>query len=198
VPVKLTEESQEIEGQPATAGPAPLMPQPVVAGRGGQWLRRNEARFIPGGGSSTATLAADGRLPELKLHEGKSRPTADDAESTNPLVMIGVLCLSFVASTALLLVDFDTSGGSNQQQQARRRLTEFYTDTKGPLPPYQQYLRSAQRAHSRGDEAKLQQLYRRVLQLLRGEGRNRYTSVTRTPSEDRELEKLLATLMAEE
>lgn len=201
-PMKLSEEAAQLAATQGeyTAGqngskPATTVDRPA---EGGQWLRRNVARFIPGGGGATATLAADGRLPELKLQEGKAGHAAGEAEATNPLVMIGVLCLSFVMSTALLLVDFGTPNSSNRQALARQRLVEFYEQTKGPLAPYQQYLRSAQRAHARGDEPTEQQMYRQVLQLLRAEGRSRYASVTRTPSEDRELEKLLATLMAEE
>jgi hypothetical protein len=188
IPVKLTEETRDLDETDARE----------TTVQTGQWLRRNVARFIPGGGGPSATLAADGRLPELKLQEGQARRPAGDAEATNPLVMVGVLCLSFVISIALLLVDFDSPSGNSQQVLARRRLAEFYQQTEGPLAPYQQYLRDAQRAHSRGDEQTERQMYRRVLQLLRAEGRSRYASVTATPSEDRELEKLLATLMSEE
>lgn len=193
VPVKLAEDShaaQELaEGASSVSRTATT----------GQWLRRNVARFIPGGaGGSSATLAADGRLPELKLQEGQARRSTGDAEATNPLVMAGVLCLSFVMSAALLLVDFDAPAGNRQQAQARQRLPEFYQESQGPLLPYQQYLRDAQRAHSRGDVQTERQMYRKVLQLLRAEGRSRYASVTRTPSEDRELERLLAILMMEE
>jgi hypothetical protein len=190
VPVKLTEET-ETAVNPATST-APAQPS--------HWLRRNVARFIPGGGSpSAAALASDGRLPELKLQEGKARRAPGEAEATNPLVMAGVLCLSFVMSTALVLIDFESpNAGASDRAQARQRLAEFYQQSNGPLEPYQQYLRDAQRAHSRGDNAMERQRYRRVLQLLRAEGRSRYSSVTRSPSGDRELEQLLATLMSEE
>jgi hypothetical protein len=171
-----------------------------VPAKSSHWLRRNVARFIPGGGGAGgAALASDGRLPELKLQEGKARRASGEAEATNPLVMVGVLCLSLVMSTALVLIDFESaSPGAGRQAQARKRLAEFYQQTKGPLEPYQQYLRDAQRAHSRGDSATERQMYRKVLQLLRAEGRSRYSSVTRTPSQDRELEQLLAILMTEE
>jgi hypothetical protein len=161
-------------------------------------MRRNVARFIPGGGTAASTLVSEGRLPELKLQEGQNRHASGDAEATNPLVMVGVLCLSFVMSTALLLIDFETPQSSNQQAQARQRLTEFYEQATGPLAPYQEYLRDAQRAHSRGDEQAERQMYRKVLQLLRAEGRSRYASLTGRPSKDRELERLLAVLMMEE
>lgn len=200
-PMKLSEDAAELEAARGESGHSQNGSKLAAADdretSGGQWLRRNVARFIPGGGGSTATLAADGRLPELKLQEGKANQGAGEAEA-NPLVMIGVLCLSFVISVALLLYDFGTPNASNQQARARQRLVEFYEQAKGPLAPYQQYLRNAQRAHARGDEPTEQQMYREVLQLLRAEGRSRYASVTRTPSEDRELEKLLATLMTEE
>jgi hypothetical protein len=164
-----------------------------------RWLRRNVARFIPGAGSSGAALASDGRLPELKLQEGQARRSAADREATNPLVMVGVLCLSFVMSTALLLVDFEpTQSGAGRQAQARRRLAEFYQTSQGPLAPYQQYLRDAQRAHSRGDDATERQMYRKVLQLLRAEGRSRFTTLTGTLRGDEDLEAQIAILMADQ
>lgn len=183
-------------GHTATALETSARPAPAKTG---EWLRRNVARFIPGGGgTSGASLVSEGRLPELKLQEGQARRGSGEAEATNPLVMIGVLCLSFVMSTALLLVDFESPGsGSARRTQARKQLAHFYETSQGTLAPYQRHLRDAQRAHARGDTATERQLYRRVLQLLRTEGRSRFSSLTSTPSQDRELEELLAILMSE-
>ncbi len=204
VPVKLPDDARDASEQQLgeTIVDVARQSEPgSSAGRakGGPWLRRNVARFIPGGGSGAgAALASDGRLPELKLQEGQKRRASSEAEATNPLVMVGVLCLSFVMSTALVLYDSGTPGGNDQQVKDRRRLAEFCEQSTGTLAPYQQYLRDAQRAHSRGDEQTERQMYRRVLQLLRAEGRSRYTTVTPTRLEDRELEELLARLMPDE
>jgi hypothetical protein len=65
------------------------------------------------------------------------------------------------------------------------------------LAPYQRHLRDAQRAYARGDTAAERQNYRRVLQLLRAEGRSRFSSLTTTPTQDRELEELLAILLTD-
>lgn len=175
------------------------LPMARPAASGG-WIRRNVARFIPASGSaSAANLVVDGRLPELQLQDGNVRRSAEEGEGTNPLVLVGVLCLSLVMSTALLLVDFEPPRSQQGlQQQARKRLAQFYQPTSGPLQVYQQHLRDAQRAHSRGDYETERQMYRRVLRLLRAEGRGRYSSLTRTPSEDRELERLLSVLLSQE
>lgn len=164
----------------------------------GDWLRRNVARFIPGGsGTATPSLVSEGRLPELKLQEGQARRTSE-GDATNPLVMVGVLCLSFVMSMALILVDFESpSSSAARKAQARGQLVPFYEKSQGAPAPYQQHLRDALRAHSRGDLDTERQLYRRVMQLLRSENRSRFASLTSTPSQDRELEELLAILLSE-
>ena len=104
-----------------------------------------------------------------------------------------------VMSTLLLFVDLQPSQSQvSSQAEARRKVSEFYRQPRDPLLPYQQYLRDAQRAHSRGDHETERKLYRRVLRLLHAEGRSRFASVTRTPREDKELEALLAVLLAED
>lgn len=198
IPIKLLEEEE------AAAGMSLRLANPESSAGGppakaDNWVRRNVARFIPGGGvGAGSTLVSEGRLPELKLQEGQARRGAGDGEATNPLVMVGVLCLSFVMSTALLLYDFETPRSNSLQVQARKKLPEFYRQTTGPLAPYQQYLRDAERAHSRGDEKTEHQMYRKVLQLLRSEGRGRYATLTGGSGTDRDLKKALADLMAEE
>jgi hypothetical protein len=59
-------------------------------------------------------------------------------------------------------------------------------------------LRDAQRAHSRGDDATERQMYRKVLQLLRAEGRSRFTTLTGTLRGDEDLEAQIAILMADQ
>lgn len=166
----------------------------------GDWLGRNVARFIKAeGAASPVQLAADGRLPELNLTESAEGRAGGEVKSSNPLVMIGVLCLSFIASALLLFVEPEASGSaSSRQALARRQIATFYKEPRGTLEPYQQYLRDAQQAHSRGDVEAEKRLYRRVLNLLHAEGRSRFASLTRTPREDKELEGLLSILMSDE
>jgi hypothetical protein len=187
-------------GSSSHAGPVALQPASRTApAKSGDWLRRNVARFIPGGSSASgASLVSEGKLPELKLQEGKARRSSTEAEATNPLVMIGVLCLSLVLSTALILVDFEPASSTvARKAQARKQLTQFYAKSEGAPAPYQRHLRDAQRAHARGDTATERAMYRRVLQLLRADGRSRFSSLTSTPSQDRELEELLAILLTD-
>jgi hypothetical protein len=198
--------------RPAPA-PAPLSAPPAAkqvpapttelapAQPSADWLHRNVAKFIASDKTaSPIQLAVDGRLPELNLQEGADRRSAaESAGGTNPLVLTIVLCLSVVMSTMLLFVDFGPPQSQiSSRAEARRKLAEFYRQPREELLPYQQSLRDAQQAHSRGDHETEQELYRRVLRLLHAEGRSRFASVTRTPREDKELEALLAILMAEE
>jgi hypothetical protein len=185
---------------PASRPPAVSTPTEAIEAPP-DWLHRNVARFIATEKtSSPIQLAVDGRLPELSLQEGRDRrTTAEGGGGSNPLVLTVVLCLSVVMSTALLFVDFQPPQSQfGSRAEARRKLAEFYREPREELKPYQQYLREAQQAHSRGDYQTERDQYRRVLRLLRSEGRSRFASLTRTPREDKELESLLAILLAEE
>ena len=118
---------------------------------------------------------------------------------TNPLVLISVLCLSFALSAILIMLDFSPPAGqTNLQLDARRKLEPFYKDVRGPQAPYQQHLRAAQQAFSRGDIEEERAEYRKVLALLRAEKGSKYSTVTRTPGGDQDLENLLVVLLREE
>lgn len=186
-----------LNGSSAHAASEKSLARPVTAADESQWLKRNSARFISAEKAVASTqLAADGRLPELSLSEGGDRRAAGDARGTNPLVMIGVLCLSFVMSTMLVFVDFEPpESASRLKADARRQLVEFYREPGPALKPYQEHLRDAQRAHSRGDLETEREMYRRVLNLLHAEGRSPYARLTH---DDKELEDLLSVLLMEE
>lgn len=110
--------------------------------------------------------------------------------------MTFALALSALASLVLLLVDFDASvalGG--EHAQARERLESYFAKSGATLLPYQQCLREACLAHSRGDREFERVMYRRVLDDLRAEGRSDYTGLTGRLEADRELERLLSQLL---
>lgn len=162
--------------------------------------------------ASNVHLAADGKLPELKLNDGESEEEEEKAADkkgeggTNPIVLIGVMCGSVLFSVLLVLAEFETSEHhTSDKASARHELEDFYTnlgdpnkpDAPPPPPvPYQILLREAKQAFTRGDFAGERAMYRRVLDLLHSEGRNRFTGLTGSPHKDEDLEKILSTLLA--
>jgi hypothetical protein len=162
----------------------------------------NTAKFLAAAPQASAiSSAADGKLPTLQLADSPDAKTAP-AESQSPPIPLWLALLLVVGSTviSLLLVthDFDGSqGAATTKAQARRQLTAFYGDELTPLAPFQVHLREAQLAHSRGDYAAERDRYRRVLALVRAEGRSRFDGLTGTPEGDKELARLLAILLAD-
>jgi len=157
---------------------------------------RRVARFIPAEeGQSAVHLAADGQLPALQLVEGVRKEKEAAGAKFNPLVLAGMVCLSFCFSILLLVADFGGAPSVQATDQVRRRIETYYMNQPGPLAPYQLHLREAEQAHSRGDVRTEQQHYRKVLDLLRSEGRSRFRGLTGTPSSDEELEKLLSSVL---
>jgi len=149
---------------------------------------------------STVSLGADGRLPELRLADSASAEAPEvTARGTNPLVLLGVLCLSAVASLALLVIEFEPPQGSNTPEKARARYMieqDYFSDLDSPQPRerYQLLLREAQRAFARGDYEEERRLYREVLKLLLAE-RGPFESLTGSPQRDRKLEEYIITLL---
>ena len=143
-------------------------------------------------------LPADGQLPTLHLSETSTADKgAVKGRGMHPLALAGLVALSFCASVGLLMLDSDGRGGVVRQgDYLRNQIAGYYTDKAEPLEPYQADLREAQQAYSRGDLKTEQAYYRRVLDLLRAEGRSRFRGLTGTPDSDRKLEKLLADLLA--
>jgi hypothetical protein len=167
-------------------------PPPVV---------KKRARFITADAAQSGLqLAADGKLPELHLQEGNKKEKAEGKSSgVNPLVLMGVLCLSVAMSIFLVLYNFNQGGDSLQRTKddARANIREFYSDPdkKKPLEPYQILLREAERAHSRGDRPAEIKSYKRVLDLLRAERGPFEKGPTGSPKRDRELLDLIRILL---
>ena len=164
---------------------------------------RSVARFIATQSvASTVKLTADGKLPELSLTESELKSKDQGSQGTNPVLVTGAIAVSLLSSLLLLFVDFEPGVSSGERERDARRQIQRYlaneTDANATavVLPYQANLRESQRAYSRGDRQAERQNYRRVLELLRSESKNRYSGVTGTPSGDLELEKLLSTLLS--
>jgi hypothetical protein len=187
---------------PPSAAPQAVPQAPPASAPAPPPVGSNTAKFLaaaPQGPAISST--SDGKLPTLQLADSPDAKAAQ-AEGQSQPVPLWLALLLVVGSTviSLLLVthDFDGSqAAATTKAQALRQLTAFYGDELTPLRPYQVHLREAQLAHSRGDYTAQRDRYRRVLALLRAEGRSQFEGLTGTPGGDAELARLLAILLAD-
>ncbi|NLE36673.1 MAG: zf-TFIIB domain-containing protein, partial [Pirellulaceae bacterium] len=133
--------------------------------------RKNVARFVSAeAAQSPLKLAKDGRLPELMLEQEEEKTTrGEKGRAMNPALLIGGVALSVVFSLVLLLWEPSASDPGDDKARARQTIRDNFfavADDRPPLP-YQQWLREAQRAASRGDARTERMLYQRVLDQLR-------------------------------
>jgi hypothetical protein len=144
---------------------------------------------------------ADGKLPTLQLADAPDAAAKAGSESS-PVPMWAALA-AVAASTAvsiILLLGGDLSGTpttASIQRQAREDLARFYATGVAPPKPYQVELRSGQLAHSRGDRRAERDHYRKVLAMLRAEGRSRFQFLTGSLQGDQDLDRILSILLAE-
>ena len=163
----------------------------------------NAARFITANPTERRIdLGADGRLPELILQEGtKVEPTAATPHSTNPLVLVAVLTVSFGLTAAMLLLDTESRRSESERTgAARQELALHYTQSRRQ-EPYQEHLRQALQFHNQGKYAEERNCYRRVLDLLHEEHRENLKGLTGvrrgiSPPSDEHLESLLSLLLS--
>ena len=141
-----------------------------------------------------------GQLPELSLTEAADRAaTREKPKETNPLLVYGLLAMSFVASGALLLIDVDLGGSAAQERaEASVKLKAFYGAEGQPIAPWQQLLRDARLSASRGDRVGERRAYRRVLEMVNSEDNNKFTGLTGDPKRDDELRGLIGTMLRSE
>ncbi|HZZ73390.1 MAG TPA: hypothetical protein VFE24_14140 [Pirellulales bacterium] len=145
---------------------------------------------------STVALTSEGKLPELHLTEALSKSKHEAKRESNPVLLVVVFGVSILCTAMMLFYNpsADTTD-KDTPDAARRALIPFYQEATGPAQPYQDLLRDSERAHARGDRKAEMNDYRHVLDLLHEEGRNQYKGLTGVPSKDRELERLLGTLL---
>lgn len=133
----------------------------------------------------------------------KPEPAAAAPRTSNPLVLIGVLTVSFGLSAALLLMETETQRTESQRQAAARdELAFHYTQNTRRPEPYQEWLRKALQFHNQGKYAEERRCYRRVLDLLHEEHRDDLTGLTgvrrgMTPPSDEHLQSLLSQLLSD-
>jgi hypothetical protein len=194
-PTPRESKAPSIQQSSPTPTPAPSTTSPAP--------RKKTARFVSDKAvDSTLRFAADGKLPELRLSEDAGKKKQESAlRSNDPLVMVGALSISLVASFALVMMQVGPSAASGAQQKAEMRqlLKEQYFgagDLENGLEPYQLLLREAQRAHSRGDRKTECRNYRKVVDLLHAEGVSEMKGVTGSRSRDKALEDALSVLLS--
>ena len=171
---------------------------------------RTLARFITDGpGEPLVKLGEDGHLPELSLHEARSgeRPQSGVKQS-NPVILLVALGLSFGMTILMLFMDVGNFATSEElKAQARREIVEYYVAEGETLKPYQEHLRDARLARSRGDFEKERKEFQKVLALLRSEakdykymgltGRLEYDPASDNKKSDKRLEELIGILLSE-
>lgn len=160
--------------------------------------RPKVAKFITDSpGNMLVKLGDDGHLPELMLEEGEARAASEtQAKQSNPLLLIAAFCFSLGMTALLLFMDAEGFGtGGGDVAEANRKIAEYYGAEGEEIKPYQAYLRLARQAHSRRDYQAERREYRKVLDLLRAEGKSKFTGLTGSLDRDKELEDKIAILL---
>jgi hypothetical protein len=164
------------------------------------------AKFIAGEATETRVqLGADGQLPNLVLRDDKKKQVEDSpASSSNPLLLIGVLCFSITISVVMLFVDIE--GGhveGEAKERAREQIERYYTGTPPTIKLHQRKLREGLQAHNLGDYAMERARYREVLDMLHNEANRGFAGLTgmreaQAPPNDAHLKELISTLLNED
>jgi hypothetical protein len=187
----------------AAVEPSPAAPSASPRSAAPPAPRKKVARFIVAEPSdSTLPLAADGKLPELRLEsDAAGSKSSEDAKSMNPLVLFGIVFLSVALSIAIVLLAQTQMNEPNAEEKdnARWRIEQEYfgageIDDRNPAP-YQVLLRDAHRAHVRGDFQNEEKCYRKVLDMLHAERGTLEKGLTGSRSRDKQLEEAINVLL---
>lgn len=178
----------------------------------GERKTRTVARFITDGpGDPLVKLGEDGHLPELQLNEGHVREGREpQQQKSSPLLVLVAVGVSVVMTVLMLLLETEAAGDNTaRKNKARVEIAEYYGKENEEIKPYQIYLRQARQSRGRGDFDGERAEYRKVLNLLRSEAReklNKYTGITgrleyvdgdENRRSDRRLEELIAILLSD-
>ena len=161
---------------------------------------RTVAKFITDRtGETLVRLGEDGHLPELALVESAA-PKIDKrkrAPQGNPALVYGALGFSLLLSLAMLFIDSPVTSERSQSKSAARQsvMRDFVGGDKQPIKPFQQLLRDAGLAQSRGDFKAEREAYKKVLKLLNSEDKNPFTGITGTAEDDDRLKQHIAVLL---
>ena len=186
-----------------------LSPPPTPKEGQPQHSSRHHATLITAEpAQSPLAAASDGQLPALALEtDDRGDSKQPSAVESNRWLTLGVVCISLLFSTVLLLVETDSSNNSQAEtkDQILLRIQErYFGPENGPWLRYESYLRDAALARSQGDNQKEQRYYRKVLHLLNAQhldktdqgitGLRRRTSDSSLKS-DEELMELISRLL---
>ena len=193
--IEFASDSPNAEADVPVAEPAPKKKADKKPKR-----KKQLARFITDQGDPLVELGADGQLPELALDEGKSsRDRVSKPKDASPALLYAVLALSLAMSLALLLLDAAPATSTTvSKNQARRDIVRFYGSESDELKPYQNALRAARLAHSRGDHQTERREYRKVLNELSAEDSNQHVGVTGHFRSDHELKQLIGLILSQD
>ena len=197
---------------PSAADPSAALPTKTKGRKPGtkksDGTTRTVAKFITDRtGETLVRLGEDGHLPELALVESAA-PKLDKrkrAPQGNPALVYGALGFSLLLSLAMLFIDSPVTDERSQskleaRQSVMRALGDdkqpiFVGGDKQPIKPFQQLLRDAGLAHSRGDFKAERAAYQKVLKLLNSEDKNPFTGITGKAEDDDRLKQLIAVLL---
>lgn len=143
-------------------------------------------------------LTKDGKLPTLLLaDEEKPRVSERGGLKSNPIVVVLLICVSLVSSAGMLfLIESGRPEARQEVKEARKDIVRFYEVREDQeLQPYQQELREAQRAYSRGDFSAEASFYQKVMLRFHNEDLTKYSGLTGSPVGDSELEKYVSLLL---
>ena len=119
------------------------------------------------------------------MQEGAKTEQHAATRTTNPLVLIAVLAVSFGLSAAMLLFETESRRSESERKaKARDELALHYTQSYRRLEPYQEQLRQALQFHNQGKYAEERGCYRRVLDLLHEEHRENSKGIDRRAPRD--------------
>ncbi len=160
---------------------------------------RKVARFIPADAAQSAlTLAADGKLPELHLTDGKQKDQQEKKSSLSPLALFAIVASSVILSIMILLLG-DSSPAVDAEGRARawsRIEADYFVDPAGnELKPYNLLLREAKRAQQSQDRKTERELFDRVLDMLRAERGVNEKGLTGSRERDKILEEHIMVLL---
>jgi hypothetical protein len=162
--------------------------------------KRTEAKFITDrSGQILVRLGEDGHLPELSLSEVTVQKPAKHpiAAAENTVLIYAAFGFSLLASLAIVVMGPVMTNERDESKMFARSVVmrDFVGNEKGTIKPYQQLLRDASLADSRGDTKSEREAYLRVLKLLNSEDKNPYVGVTGNMEDDDRLKKHLSILL---
>lgn len=189
---------------PSAADPSAALPTKTKGRKPGtkkgDGTTRTVAKFITDRtGETLVRLGEDGHLPELALAESAA-PKFDKrkrASQGNPALIYGALGFSLLMSLAMLFIDSPATDERSQSKWEARQsvMRDFVGGDKQPIKPFQQLLRDAGLAQSRGDFKAEREAYKKVLKLLNSEDKNPFIGITGTEEGDKELKQHIAVLL---